>query len=290
MSPKFSLRPALAGGTFLALLLLCSGGLRAQISVTPTRVIVASPHRSGEVLVVNPLDQPIVVSTRIMFMVLRNDSTGAVAYDSTFRDDARSCTSWLSVFPRQFTMEPGSKRKIRIMIAPPDTLADGEYMARIEIAGLPVDRPTTVSGDTTTVRPKVSVRLALNVPVVFRKGKLVAGIELDIVKARPLDSLLQVSLGLKPIGNSIYRGTLFSTIRSDAGVEVAKTETQFVAEVPYIYPLNFPKLAPGAYTLTIESRTVRQGTAAEAVIQAPPVKQEFRLTVAGTEIEVAALR
>jgi P pilus assembly chaperone PapD len=273
----------------IAALMLVSLALHAQISVTPTRIIVAAPKRSGEVLVVNPLDEPIVVTTRVMFMVLRNDSTGGVSYDSVDRGDARSCAAWVSAFPRRFTMERGSKRKVRVMLTPPDSIADGEYMARLEIAGLPVDRPLAPVTDTTSVHPRVSVRLALNVPVVYRKGNLVAGIALDVTHAQSVDSGLRVSLGLKPTGNSIYRGTLFSTIQSDAGMEVARSETQFVAEVPYIYPLTFPMLQPGTYRLSIESRTERKGTAAEAVIPGPPTREEFRLTVGGSAVEVAAI-
>lgn len=286
MNPLLSIR--------LAALLLCTlaaigGTAHAQISITPTRVIVTAPHRSGEVLVVNPVDQPLVVTTRVMFMVMRNDSTGAVAYDSVPRGDARSCAEWVQVFPRKFTIEPGEKRKVRVLIASPDSIADGEYMARIEFAGLPVERPVTADADTAAIRPKISVRLALNIPVVYRKGALTAGIEMDVVGAR-VDSLLRVSLGLRPTGNSIYRGTLFSTIRSDAGAEVATSETQFVSEVPYVYPLSFPKLLPGSYTLDIESRTVRKGTAADAVIAGPPTRKAFQLTVTASTVEVDTLR
>ncbi len=281
--------PALRSTIVLPLFLFATAGLHAQISVTPTRVIVESSQRSGEVLVLNPLDRPMVVSTRVMFMVLRNDSTGAIGYDSTLRGNARSCAPWVKVFPHQFTMEPNTRRKVRIMISPPDSIQDGEYMARLELAGLPVDRVATVELDTTTVHTKVNVRLALNIPVVYRKGKLITGIDLNVIGARPLNNRMRVSLGLTPTGNSIYRGTLFSTIIAADGAQVARSETQFVAEVPYIYPLDFPTLAPGQYTLSIESRTVRQGTAGEAVIAAPPSRGEFRLTVDGSAIEVAAL-
>jgi P pilus assembly chaperone PapD len=285
-------RPASRRMLAAALALVLAFGaarLDAQISITPTRVIVSSSKRSGEVLVVNPLDQPMVITARVMFMVLRNDSSGAVVYDSVPRGDARTCAEWISLFPRQFTMEPGSKRKVRIMINAPDSIADGEYMARLEVAGLPVNRPASAGDDTSSVRPKVSVRMALNVPVVYRKGALVAGIELDVVRARPSDSALRVSVALKPGGNSIYRGTLFSTIRDGSGRDVAASETQFVAEVPYVYPLDFPKLAPGSYTLSIESRTERKGTAAEAVIHAPPTKGEYRLKVEAAAVEIGAL-
>lgn len=289
MSMPLTIHPSIR----LVALLLCSlaasaSTAHAQISITPTRVIVTAPHRSGEVLAVNPLDRPLVVTTRVMFMVIRNDSTGAMVYDSVPRGDARSCAEWVQVFPRKFTMEPGTKRTVRLLIAPPDSISDGEYMARVEFAGLPVDRPATADADTSTIRPRISVRLALNIPVVYRKGALVTNIDMNVVGVQ-IDSLLHISLGLRPTGNSIYRGTLFSTIRSSSGTEVATAENQFVSEVPYIYPLSFPKLLPGSYTLDIESQTVRKGTAADAVIPAPATKRTFQLTVVGTTVAVETL-
>src|SRR5687767_637837 len=93
----------------------------AQLAVTPPRLMLTAADRSGEVEVKNPTTKPVVVNVRLMHAVMRTDSTGKSFRDTvrTGAADERSALDWSRVFPRQFTLNAGESRIVKVLASPP---------------------------------------------------------------------------------------------------------------------------------------------------------------------------
>src|SRR5438477_300388 len=84
-----------------ASLILFGAIAQAQISVYPTRVMLAARERSREVTVENPTDKSLDVTASFGFQLIRSDSNGTISLDSVIHapeEKAKSCREWLKIF------------------------------------------------------------------------------------------------------------------------------------------------------------------------------------------------
>jgi P pilus assembly chaperone PapD len=268
----------------LLLLFSLPGVLRAQLVVSPNRVVLGPTQRGREMVVRNASSRSVVITADIRLLILQSDSIGAMRYDSSLATDVpvRTCSNWVKVFPRKFTIAAGASRTIRVLAVPPDTISDGEYLGRLVVNGTPVDA-ATLEIDTTKIQTKVTVEMKVSMPIMYRKGSLSTDIDFHIVRAIRGDTTTAMLTEMESVGNSAYRGTLYYTVRTPDGKEVAKGDGQVTVETRFRQQFDvYPRLAPGQYTVSVEARTERMGTAAETVIPAPPKQREFKLVVAPT--------
>lgn len=273
---------------FFILLPVCAV---AQVSVAPTRIMMISPERSKEISLTNPTTEPLVIEARIVFALLKSDSSGAMKYDSVeLGPTARpSCAEWAKVFPKRFTMAPGESRSLRILVSPPAGIADGEYLGRLIVISEPVERPAPLVVDTTKVTTSIRTRVHTGLPILFRKGSLTTGIDFEMIQPSVEATGIRLLADIRPQGNAAYRGTLYSQIFGSDGTPVNKSETQVGAELAIRQPVVIPSLSPGVYTLRVDARPVRMGSAAETVIPAPEVTRLYRLTVATDQASIAPI-
>ena len=155
----------------------------AQVNVAPNRLLMTAKDRSKELSISNPTTTPMVVETQIVYALLKSDSAGAMAYDSVgLGPTARpSCAEWGKIFPKRFTLQPGEKRNVRVLLSPPSAIADGEYLARLIISSQPVERAAPLEVDTTKVATVITTRVNLGMPLIYRKGEVSTGIKFDMV-------------------------------------------------------------------------------------------------------------
>jgi P pilus assembly chaperone PapD len=283
----------LAAFAMLAAAVLVPSNAIAQVSVTPTRIFLTPGERSGDVTVINPAAQPMVVTARLYYSIYRNDSTGGIVQDSMRTGDAmeRPCVDWLRMFPKQFTLQPGEKRVVRIMATPPAGLADGEYIARVDIRGKLVERPTEVTIDTNGIRTNLGMNLGYSLPIFFRKGKLTTKVELDVKRIDVRDGRPWARVAIRTIGNASFRGTLRAVYTDLNGKVAAKKEHALVSEVGYDYPLEIPSLPAGLYTVRLEAVTKLPGKAQETVVMGETTTATFSIDVASSKsVTLAASR
>lgn len=273
----------------LAAIIAVGSSAIAQIEVAPTRVMLTMRERSREVNVSNTTDGPMEVDIRLGFKLISTDSLGMQGLDSVGTPEGRqkSCENWLKIFPRRFTLAPRSSRVIRVLVTIPDGVSDGEYWARLIVGGVPVAGSVPVDGDSTEgIQTNLMMRLELDLPVIVRKGDVSTGIAFDALQLRKGDGEILGLLDMNRTGNSAYRGTLDVTLRSAAGKEVATIQDQYTAEFGFRKALHFPPLPDGDYLLTIESQSVKKGSAVDAVIPAEPVRKDYAFTVDGPNITI----
>lgn len=279
---------AIIGG---ALLVVASAPTSsAQLIVTPSRIMLSPSTRSGELEVKNPTSKPVVVTTRLMYAVTNTDSLGRAILDTARVADGsrRIALDWTRAFPKQFTLEPGATRLVKVLASPPSELADGEWLARIEVLGVPVDKPTELEPDTSGMSVRLNYSYAYNIPILYRKGELSTGIDFRALDAKITDKGASMTLGLSVTGNASYRGKFIVTVSKATGEDVQTFEAPVVATIAYKYPLAFPPLDPGTYTVTIKAVTQKRGPVTDVLIQAPPVTRQFTLTLGSKDVSVAS--
>ena len=265
------------------------GRAAAQIEVAPTRVILSMRERSQEVNVTNTSESAVEVTTELGFKVIRHDSLGGITLDSgkTAEETARSGKEWLKVFPRRFTLAPRTSRIVRVMVTIPDAAPEGEFWARLIVSGTPVNSSMKIDGDSAQgIETSLAMRMELDLPVIIRKGNVETGIAFDGMQARMNGENTLLLVDMHRTGNSAYRGTLKGVLRDSRGAVAAETGEQFTAEFSLRRTLLLPRVPDGSYTLELEAESVKKGGANEAVIPAPTARQQYRLTVNGSTINV----
>ncbi|MDB5034052.1 MAG: hypothetical protein JWQ98_1293 [Chlorobi bacterium] len=259
---------------------------RAQIEVSPTRVLLSMRERSREVNVLNTTDNQSEVEVELGYKLFRYDSIGAITLDSarTELEHAKSGKEWLKIYPKRFSLPPHGSRLVRVMVTIPDSAAEGEYWGRVVVTSTPVAR---VNADDTTsgIQTNLMMRLQVDLPVIIRKGAPGTGIEFDAMRGMARADETLFLLDMHRTGNAAYRGTIRAAL-TGGGTEIAKVEEQYTAEFAYRQALHFPKLKDGGYRLAVESVSVKKGGANDAVIQSPTVSKNYGVTVSGGNVTI----
>lgn len=272
-------------------MLLCWSIAGAQTSVSPTRVMVSARDKSSEVSVSNPNSYPIEIEASFGFLVMRSDSNGTMLLDSNNLspdESAKSCEGWMKVSPRRFILGPNTSKVVRVLVAAPPAISDGEYWGRLKFTSQPLLPATRIDTTGLEFGTVITLLLATDIPVLYRKGRLATGIDFDVAGVRVDSSRARVLVDTRRLGNSAYRGTFFGVLRNADGVEIARVEEQFTTEFVLRKALDFRIPGDGSYHLTLECRSVRTGLAADVAIPAETRVKEYLLTIAGHEAVLTA--
>ncbi|MEP7217797.1 MAG: hypothetical protein ABI876_02715 [Bacteroidota bacterium] len=261
----------------------------AQVELSPTRVILSLRERSQEVNLTNPTSERVEVTTDLGFRLLQSDSLGRVTLrsDASNEELSKSCRDWVKIFPHRFTLAPGESRSVRVLILPPDSIPDGEYWGRAVFGSSPVSVEPSVLGDSAAqIETRLTMKIELDIPIIFRKGNAETGISIEGVAMRGDAKGTFALIDLRRSGNSAYRGTLSAHVQNAEGKEIAGASDQFTTEFSLRKSLRFPKLAVGSYTIEIESVTMKKGAANDAVITAPTIRKKYFVTVSASGIAI----
>ncbi len=264
----------------------------AQIEVSPTRVLLTNRIRSQEIHIYNSTNDQVEVTTELGFKLIDSDSLGTISLRDpvTPEEESRSCKEWIKIFPRRFLINPGSSRSVRVLIVPPDSIGDGEFWGRVIFGSAPVhsDRPNIVDTISTDIRSSLSMRLKLDIPVIFRRGVAETGVILDDVTVKHSNKGILVLADMRRQGNSAYRGTMRLRVRNAEGGEIVQSDKQFTTEFSLRSGIHLPQLPPGSYLLEIELVSVKKGAANDVVLTAPTIKKLYDVTISPTNIHVQA--
>lgn len=260
------------------------------VNISPMRVLINGKQRSAELRVINKANEPVQVETDFRFRSLRANNDGEFYLDSNVTPDemARSCDTWIKVFPKKFVLGPKSTRVIRVIAMIPDSLDDGEYWSRLSILSEKVEGPRALSKRDTTqpIAFKVNLVTGINIPIVVRKGKAETGVELGSILARRDTAGMKIFVDTRRLGNSAYRGILSATVNDASGKEVAKGERKFSNLWDIKVRVDLPQLPDGTYDLLLESKSGGEGLSLEGALAAPVATKRSRLRVAGGEARV----
>lgn len=153
----------------LALLLL-STAVRADLLITPTRVVLDDRSRSAVVTLMNRSTR--TRTYRIEWIEQKMTSEGDyVPIEAPQASDAIA-SPMLRHSPRRVTIAPGEYQKVRINLRKPKDLAAGEYRSHMLFRVEP-DKGAASSGDAPEkgASLQVQVNLSFSIPVIVRHGR-----------------------------------------------------------------------------------------------------------------------
>ncbi len=195
---------------FLLIFLLFGTNLMAGVLVAPTVVFVSDKNRTGRLDVQNPTQQPREVTIHFSYGLPESDSLGNVSVN--LKDsgviDARAAVEWVKAFPRKLVIPPGATQVVRLVANPPAGLADGEYWARIVVRSQEGETTIPVPTAEGQISTKLNMIMQTAIMLKYRKGNLVAKLDMPKVTAVKNDSVVTVMTDFTNQGNASYVGML----------------------------------------------------------------------------------
>lgn len=252
-------------------------GLDAQVLVAPTALFLSADAPFGAVLVANRSHESQEVTIDFRFGYPASDSQGDLymAYGDSLK--AFSMEPWVRAFPRRFALGPGQEQLVRVVARPPAGLADGTYWTRLVTTSS--GRGTTMSVASGGASAQVVLRVEQVTAVLFRRGSL--NTEVDIGEPRVVSDSAgtRLRIPLARRGNSPFLGRIGVRILDAQGVPAAEAQEYIALYVDLTKRFNFPRLAPGNYTVEITVASKRPDIPRENLIQILDVARRFSLRI-----------
>ncbi len=154
---------------FLIMLAAPFSSAYARVDILP-RIIVMEPRdRSGEITILNLFDDPSLY--RIEYLNYRQNSDGTYTTLEQPLSEFFDPEKIVRLSPRQFTLQPQGRQKIRLSLRKPEALPEGEYRFHIlaqrrELKD--IERTAETKEDRISIQMKMNIGVAI--PVVVRHG------------------------------------------------------------------------------------------------------------------------
>lgn len=180
----------------LAVVLIPLQEARADLTITPTRVVFLPRGRSASVELLNITNHP--NSYRIGWQLLRVNAEGKYERVPENDKDPYTVPKMVIFSPRQVTIEPHGEQLIRLSLRRPADLPPGEYRAHLTLTKLarndaaPVQDPNAKS-----MALELKVNLSFSIPVIVRQGEdktLKVSLQSPQLKTVGKDTVLNVDI------------------------------------------------------------------------------------------------
>jgi hypothetical protein len=204
---------------------------RAQLLLSPTRVIFEGTMRAAQVDVVNTTSQRAVY--RLSLVNRRMTERGEnVAADPPLPGE-RFLGDMVRFSPRQLVLEPGASQVVRLSLRKPEGLQAGEYRSHLHIERVADGSDTTSvesvagTGSSQNMQIRLTALVGAMIPVIVREGPpavTLAVRELQLAPASGSDPAA-LSFALAREGNrSVYGDVVVTLVPATGGapVEVAR--------------------------------------------------------------------
>jgi hypothetical protein len=204
---------------------------RAQLLLSPTRVIFEGTMRAAQVDVVNTTSQRAVY--RLSLVNRRMAERGEnVAADPPLPGE-RFLGDMVRFSPRQLVLEPGASQVVRLSLRKPEGLQAGEYRSHLHIERVADGSDTTSvesvagTGSSQNMQIRLTALVGAMIPVIVREGPpavTLAVRELQLAPASGSDPAA-LSFALAREGNrSVYGDVVVTLVPATGGapVEVAR--------------------------------------------------------------------
>lgn len=159
---------------FLTLSFFCTTYAEAKIDILPRMVVVDSRDKSGELTILNMSDQ--ATAYRIELLSMRQNTEGVYTELDTPLSPFFDPSQHVRFSPRQFTLPPNGRQKIRVSVRRPKDLPEGDYRFHVRASEVPVAKEnkhdyTTQDEEIEGQQLSIAVNIAVAIPVVVRSGK-----------------------------------------------------------------------------------------------------------------------
>jgi len=164
--------------TIACLCLLLTGQIsRADLMITPTRVVFEEGVRTSEVTLVNRSTETKTYRIELQNKI-QDDKGGYSDISADAAYPGNSAIDFLRYSPRVVTIEPGKYQKIKLNLRLPGSIAAGEY--RVHLAMRAISSKVTKSSTSTEsgMKTQISPKMSFSIPIIVRHGT--AGMETKV--------------------------------------------------------------------------------------------------------------
>lgn len=212
---------------FVALALIVGLGIcltnadaTSQVIIAPTAVFMDDGSKFASVMIINRSNETRDVSLDFKFGYPQSDSLGNVTvnYQDSITERKYSLVSWIKVFPRQFSLQPGEQRTVRLTVKTPSEVPDGAYWGRM----VTTSSPKAQLADTTTTAIGAQLNFVFNqvVPVVFQHGKLETTVSIERSKVVADTGRIDIISAIRCSGHTPFFGATSLRVIDDKGAVV----------------------------------------------------------------------
>lgn len=162
-------------------ILLAPTAAEARIDILPRKILIDDRARSADVTIMNLGDKTGTI--RLSIIAYQQLENGTYKELDKPLNPAFDPATTVRFSPRQFTLPPNGRQKIRLSIQRPANLPDGEYRFHIKAVSYDTEEEATkekrnpVKGNTLALR----MNLAVAIPVIVRKGNLTTTAKIENV-------------------------------------------------------------------------------------------------------------
>jgi hypothetical protein len=135
----------------------------ARIDIVPRKIIIESRERSAELTILNLANE--VSTFRMDLLSFRQHEDGVYEELETPLNPSFDPSSIVRFSPRQFTLKPGGRQKVRLSLRKPANLPEGEY--RFHIKALRLAQPDLERLNSGIY---MHANIGVTIPVVVRHG------------------------------------------------------------------------------------------------------------------------
>lgn len=181
----------------------------ASLTISPLRVVLEGRSRSAEVMLLNLSKQ--TNTYRLGWIYNKMDEKGHYTRVTESLTPDMDVAKYVVFSPRQVSIPPGGRQKVRLSLRRPPELSDGEYRAHLIFQKLP-DENTKADAPEAPQRGMslaMEVLVGFSIPVIVRTGEYDASAEIVNPHFIPAD---QSKTGKPKIGMIIKRTGKHSTL------------------------------------------------------------------------------
>lgn len=149
-------------------------GAQARIDIVPRKIIIENRERSGELTILNLTNQQ--STFRMDLISFSQNENGIYTELESPLNPAFDPSTIVRFSPRQFTLPPGGRQKVRLSLRKPANLPDGEYRFHIKALSIAQPDPNLPSG------VYMHANIGVTIPVVVRHGNTETRATLSDVK------------------------------------------------------------------------------------------------------------
>lgn len=156
-------------------------GAEARVDILPRKLLIEDRGRSGDITILNLGDKTETI--RLSIISYEQMENGTYKTLETPLNPAFDPEKVVRFSPRQFTLPPNGRQKIRVSIQRPADLPDGEY--RFHVKAVSYDTEAEATAETRARVKGNSVAMKMNIavviPVIVRKGNLTSTAKIENV-------------------------------------------------------------------------------------------------------------
>ena len=183
------------------------------VSITLKRIVFEGSKRSQVLTVINQSPENEVVTYRVTWRHLKmteNDHLVDITDKVGWEDQVSPSKDMIRFSPRRFTLAAGQSQQIRLMLRMPAGVADGEYRSHLAIIPEPPVRSVKNKRTAGTGGMAVALKMltGITVPVIVRKGALMAEIGIESLTANAVDGNIKVDFMATRTGEKSSYGSL----------------------------------------------------------------------------------